>query len=196
MLDLVALGDGRVLAVGGGGNEAEDVAATRTLQLWAAGEGQLRRAWMLGLSQQARAVTYDPAGGTLAWGDNLGLLCAAPLGASAPGREQRPLRREGVATPNAHSRAVSALAVARGLLFSSSGDTRPDERGRQDLVVWDLASGRELFAVRDRLQRRARSLAIAPDGRWLLRGTSEGVVELWPAWRWGPDGEDLAPPGE
>ena len=96
---------------------------------------------------------------------------------------------------------------------SSDGKIVAFERGDETVRLWNLATGKPLFHHDDAHDAELRSVAIAPNGRFVATGDDNGVVRLWDSgtarvvrrlelgsrvWavRFAPDGKTLAAAGD
>jgi WD40 repeat protein/serine/threonine protein kinase len=142
--------DGKLIATGGTDN---------TVRLWDSASG--REVKRLKLESEVRAVEFTPDGRRFAAasGDTVGLW------EIATGREVRVFR--------GHQNLVSAVAISPGgkILAATSFDGTAR--------VWDLGSGEELTALRERKARPLLGVAINRAGTRLMTGDYDGAVRTY-----------------
>ena len=122
-------------------------------------------AFLDGLADIARSVTFSPDG----------RLLAAGGGHAQQGGEVRIWQvsdHRPVLAIQGHSDTIQALA------FSPDGKTLATASYDKEIKLWDVASGRELRTLRDHIGA-VYALAFTPDGNRLLSGSADRSVKVW-----------------
>lgn len=157
--------DGEMLASAGGGGDPDGFFRPGELYLWDVRSGRQIRAFR-GIDDRLDCIAFSPDGTTIATGgyDQVVRLW------EPEGRESRALPRH-----FAHVDCVAFSPDGARLASSSGGDNAGALLG--ELRVWDTASGRRLWGLKDDDYSIA-SVAYSPDGRLLAAAGNYGIVRI------------------
>jgi RNA polymerase sigma factor (sigma-70 family) len=151
IIDIAFSPDGKTMATGG----------SNLITLWdVTGKVRTRIKRQMG---QVKNLAFTPDGKTLVSGnEQYGKVHVWDV---ATGKERRQL--------------PARLGILRSMALSPDGKTVAAGTVYNTIRLWDLASGRELFAEQRGHDSQVNSVAFAPDGKLLASGGENGQVWLW-----------------
>jgi WD40 repeat protein len=184
--------------------------SSQAVELWDVATGNLVRGIKRLPGSPVYELAFAPDGKTLAWGEDdrvvladvsrgkvIGHLDAkgrpwsvsfTPDGkALVSGSAVGTVRVWDLTTRKVRARMDSPSSFASGVALSHDGKrVAQGFQDRNNICLWDIATGKELFAEYEGHSDAAYHLAFSPDGRALVTGDLGGQVRWWDASTWKP----------